>query len=163
MAGWSHIRTTSNQFLTSVSARSLWRASRGIRHALEFNAQDNQMNQYLTLTFLLSVCDWPRQVSKVAINLCFVHNVKCCVEWTSDIGGVGSLRQKTQRRKVTRQLLKIEDAPTEDDEPHPRSSTTDVKQTHLKSHQPFTANMVVYYSLPAIGKVGSHYVRQALG
>lgn len=58
--------------------------------------------------------------------------------------------------------FKIVDAPT-DDEPHSRSSTTDVKQIHLKSHQPSTANMVVYYSLPAIGKVGSHYVRQALG
>lgn len=59
--------------------------------------------------------------------------------------------------------FKIVDAPT-DDEPHSRSSTTDVKQTltHSKPHQPSIANMVVYYSLPAIGKVGSHYVRQSL-
>ena len=68
-----------------------------------------------------------------------------------------------ERRKVGRRILKIEDAPTEDDGPHLRSSTTDVKSIHLQSHQPSTTNMVVYYSLPAIGKVGSHYVRQALG
>ena len=36
------------------------------------------------------------------------------------------------------------------------------RQTQSQSHIP-TANMVVYYSLPVVGKVGSHYVRQTSG
>ena len=36
------------------------------------------------------------------------------------------------------------------------------RQTQSQSHIP-TANMVVYYSLPVVGKVGSHYVRQLFG
>jgi hypothetical protein len=37
-----------------------------------------------------------------------------------------------------------------------------IRQTQSKSHIP-TANMVVYYQLPMLGKVGSHYVRQLPG
>jgi hypothetical protein len=37
-----------------------------------------------------------------------------------------------------------------------------IRQTQSQSHIP-TANMVVYYQLPMLGKVGSHYVRQLPG
>jgi hypothetical protein len=37
-----------------------------------------------------------------------------------------------------------------------------IRQTQSQSHIP-TANMVVYYQLPMLGKVGSHYVRQHPG
>jgi hypothetical protein len=36
------------------------------------------------------------------------------------------------------------------------------RQTQPQSHIP-TANMTVYYTLPVVGKVGSHYVRQLSG
>jgi hypothetical protein len=38
------------------------------------------------------------------------------------------------------------------------------RQTSTSNHNnSSTANMTVYYTLPAIGKVGSHYVRQIRG